>query len=124
AWRQRRWKTRRQPMATGPQTSSLTAWMCPHCSAVWHSGRQYCIDCGYGMAPLSVHGANGQAGVVPEGESEGSRARKEQDDALSRAMQGVAQERWSVDGTGFVPPGVRGGAPQGGEEAVRGEEWA
>src|SRR6266850_401384 len=24
-------------------------WTCPHCAAVWHSGRQYCVDCGYGV---------------------------------------------------------------------------
>src|SRR5712671_3950982 len=29
----------------------LQPWTCPHCAAVWHSGRQYCVDCGYGLAP-------------------------------------------------------------------------
>jgi len=28
-------------------------WTCPHCAAVWHSGRQYCVDCGYGLELLA-----------------------------------------------------------------------
>lgn len=28
----------------------VVPWTCPHCQAVWHSGRQYCVDCGYGMS--------------------------------------------------------------------------
>lgn len=27
----------------------ISPWTCPHCHATWHSGRQYCVDCGYGV---------------------------------------------------------------------------
>jgi hypothetical protein len=32
-------------MATLPPMSPLPPWTCPRCKAVWHSGRQYCVDC-------------------------------------------------------------------------------
>lgn len=38
----------------------LQPWTCPHCAAVWHSGRQYCVDCGYGLAPAGPPGAGAE----------------------------------------------------------------
>ena len=36
-------------MSTPNGPLAFQDWTCPHCAAVWHSGRQYCVDCGYGL---------------------------------------------------------------------------
>src|SRR2546429_6929463 len=99
-------------MATGPNNIPLTAWTCPHCAAVWHSGRQYCIDCGYGMAPAVARvdaAGTGQTLVVPTGQTAALAAPQQEppytyEDILALGGQ-EPQTVPTVDGTGFAPPG-------------------
>lgn len=75
---------------------AVQPWTCPHCQATWHSGRQYCVDCGYGM------GAQGQAETLAAlGTMPRATAEEIEYEFLKREK---ADGRWVRPRPGDVPP--------------------